>query len=475
MTSQQRLPNDNKDQSPKSKIWINTFAYVAPQLGSSLLLGALVTVLSGVYAKYYGLSLATIAAVMLVARIFDAVTDPLIGYYSDRWRVRTGSRKPFILIGGLLLVPCSYFLFVPPLVVSGVYFTFWYMAFYLALTVFTIPYLAWANEFTETSRDKTLAFSLLAVASQLGMALLYLIPLLPFFESAEITPSVLKVAVLIGSVVLIIGLIIALHNVPDGPSQSHHSAPDQIKQEGCLRWQLIQAIRIFTRNKPFLLYGSAFMCFGLGYGMWAGLFFIYVDTFLRLGEDFANLSLWGMVCGALAIPVWYRLSLYWGKRKAWLFGMALLMCVFIVTSVLRPGPSGLYALFILNLLMTFSIASMSVISAPMLCDVIDYGRLTDGEERNALYFSIQALLPKFQFAIGGSLGLAIVAWFGFDVNATEQTSLSIIGLRLSVSWLPAFFVILAMIFIAKMPLSEKRMEIIRRRLKARDERAAALS
>ena len=57
----------------------------------------------------------------------------------------------------------------------------------------------------------------------------------------------------------------------------------------------------------------------------------------------------------------------------------------------------------------------------------------------------------------------------------QQTALGIIGVRLSISWIPICFMVLSMFFIAKMPLTEKRMEIIRRRLKARDERAATLS
>ncbi|ETN92521.1 Glucuronide permease [Gammaproteobacteria bacterium MOLA455] len=443
-------------------IWLKALAYVAPQLGLSLLFAPVITVLGGIYGKYFGVSLTTIATVMLVARIFDAVTDPLIGYYSDRWRARTGTRKPFILMGGLLMIPCCYFLFVPPENVSTGYFTFWYMAFYLAMTVFMIPNTAWANEFTETAKDKTLVFSLMAMTSQGGTGLFYLIPLLPFFLTTDITPEVLKVTVIAGAVLLLIGLLVAVKVVPSGPAHSPLVSVDQQSQ------RLADILSALINNKPFLLYIGAFMCLGIGYGMWAGLFFIYVDSYLQLGKAFANLSLWGMVCGALAIPVWYRLSLYWGKRKAWLVGMLLLTGVFLYTAVLRPGDSGLFELFALNLLMTFSIASMGVISYPMLCDVIDYGRLKDGAEHNALYFSIQALMMKIQLAVGGALGFAVVGWFGFDVQALEQTEWSLIGLRLSVSWAPTFFVLLAMVFIAKMPLTEARMNIIRRRLSLRD-------
>ena len=58
--------------------WIRTLAYVSPQIGMVLIATSTVSVLGGIYAKYFGLSLTSIATVMLVARIFDAVTDPLI-------------------------------------------------------------------------------------------------------------------------------------------------------------------------------------------------------------------------------------------------------------------------------------------------------------------------------------------------------------------------------------------------------------
>lgn len=447
----------------QTSIWLKALAYVAPQLGLSLLFAPVITVLGGIYGKYYGVSLTTIATVMLVARIFDAVTDPLIGYYSDRWRARTGTRKPLILLGGLLVIPCSYFLFVPPEGVGATYFAFWYMAFYLAMTVFIIPNTAWANEFTENSEDKTLVFSLMSMAGQGGVGLFYLIPLLPFFLTTEINPEVLKATVVAGASLLLIGLIVAMKAVPSGAASKPLVGADQQGQP------LADILSALINNKPFLLYIGAFMCLGIGYGMWAGLFFIYVDSYLQLGKAFANLSLWGMVCGAAAVPVWYRLSLCWGKRKAWLIGMLLLAGVFLYTAVLRPGDSGLYELFALNMLMTFSMASMGVISYPMLCDVIDYGRLKDGVERNALYFSIQALMTKIQLAIGGALGFAIVGWFGFDMQLSQQTELALIGLHISISWAPTLFVLLAMGFIYLMPLNEARMQIIRRKLKCCDE------
>ena len=109
-------------------------------------------IIQGVYAKYYGLPLTTLAAIILLARLFDTLSDPVIGYYSDRYASRTGSRKPFMFVGGLLFIVSSYFLYVPVGLssitnneldalnispsISAAYFTSWFILLYLAWTLF---------------------------------------------------------------------------------------------------------------------------------------------------------------------------------------------------------------------------------------------------------------------------------------------------------------------------------------------------
>ena len=87
-------------------------AYALPVIPVSILMSTN-NVLSGLYATHHGLALSSIAMVMLIAGIFDAVTDPLIGYFSDRYHARTGTRKPFIIGGALLSIISAYFLFIP--------------------------------------------------------------------------------------------------------------------------------------------------------------------------------------------------------------------------------------------------------------------------------------------------------------------------------------------------------------------------
>ena len=119
-------------------------AFSAPSIGLVFLVGPM-SIIQGIYSKYFGVSLTTLAAILLLCRLFDAVSDPLIGHLSDRYRAATGTRKPFILVGGISLIVSSYFLFIPPENVSTAYITFWMLAFYLASTIKNLPTNSWVN------------------------------------------------------------------------------------------------------------------------------------------------------------------------------------------------------------------------------------------------------------------------------------------------------------------------------------------
>ena len=431
-----------------------------------------VLVLGGIYAKYFGLSLTDIALVMLIARVADAVTDPLVGYYSDRLRERCGSRKPMILLGALLVVPCSYYLVVPPEGVSITYFACWYVMFYIAWTLFLIPMMAWANDFTRDSREKTLVFSAINIAGQVGGALFYLLPMLPFLTSTDITPEVLKLSVFVGAALFIPGVLLAMKYVPNGlPAASSEISSEtqpQRHKSSSLKKMLAILAGLYT-NRPFLLYVAIMILTGLASGMWMGLFFIYVDVYLELGTFFAKLSLLGMICGVIAVPLWYRLVLKIGKRTVWLLCVAMAACAYGSLCFLLPGDEAATALLSLKLLIALAGAGVGIASGPILCDIIDYGRFKDPVERGGLYFSTYGLLIKLFVALGAALSLAIAGWMGFDAQAQTQTQTEngIFGLWIGVSWIPALLMGLSLFLIAALPLDERRMLIVRRRLQRR--------
>ena len=441
-------------------------AFSAPSIGFTFFMGPM-GVIQGIYAKYYGMALTTLAAVLLIGRIFDAVTDPLIGYYSDRYRARTGTRKPFILAGGLCLIPSSYFLFGPPADVSVVYFTLWSLLFYLALTFKGIPMYAWASELRSDSVERTTLFTVLAFVNQCGFLLFFLIPFLPMFATSEITPETLRVSVVIGAILVLLGLYCALKYVPNGPPPVLEESVEKDKSHQPKTTFFKVMYNVVKGNKPFQVFIFAYLCYGLGVGMFLGLFFIFVDAFLGRGELFATLSVIGMVAGLLLTPVVYKIVLILGKKNTWLMAAVTVLSGIVYLGQLSPSEGVFVELVIVYGIMTLGGVCSAVIAMPMLSDTVDCGLLSDKTERRGSYFAIYTLMVKTQSALGLSLGLALAGWLGFDATVTTHDESSAFAIHMAISWIPAVILALGLFFIWRYPLDEHRCAIIARRLQRR--------
>lgn len=448
--------------------------YSSPQITTMWLIAPM-GIIQGIYAKYFGLTLTTIAVVVLAAKLFDAITDPIIGHYADRYHNHTGSRKPLILVGGLLFIISSYYLYVPPENVGTVYFTAWFMAVYLAWTLYEIPHIAWAGELALSSTDKTKIYSFRNIAGYTGLLLFYMVPLLPFLQTREITPETLHISVVIAAIFMLPALYYCLKSTPDrvkpsvrseSPDFTSISGPAASKPtEKTKGWRLL--VNSVVSNRPFLIFAGVYMFFGISSGMWHSLIFIYVDTYLMLGGQFAQVFLFAFVVGIVATPIWYKMSICMGKKATWALAMMFVISSFIYTGMLLPNETSLEQLIVLKTFQTLGFSCMTVISPSILSEIIDYGNWKHGTERTATYFSLYTFIGKVNLAIATALGLGIAGWYGFDATATSHDEESVYGLTLAISWLPTVFAIPAMIFILLTPINARRHGIIRQRLDAR--------
>ena len=455
--------------TPVGSTFSDYLHYSMPQIAVVWLM-APISVVQGVYAKYYAISLTTLATVILFSRIFDAVTDPLIGYFSDRYRRRTGTRKPFILVGGLLMTLSAYCLYVP-FDVSIIYFVCWFMVFYLAHTLFEVPHNAWASELALTSGQKSTVYTFRSIAGYLGLALFYSIPLLPIFETPDITPATLKVTVIAATVLMLPLLFLCMIKTPNGafdtpPNQTSAPKLRSIRHR-------VDEIRVFFAsilcNKPLLIFFAAYLFIGLGLGMWYGLIFIYVDSYLGLGGLFAQMFLLAFVAGILATPAWGKLAILLGKKTTLVLAVVLLMASFSYTAVLRPEDTGFSELMVLKITNTLGLACLMAIAPAMLSEIIDYSTWKFHSEKAATYFSLYAFISKTNTATGAGLSLAIAGWYGFDATATvsTQSTEGVRGLMLAMVWCPLVFSLLALVLLALSPINARRHLIIRRCLDAR--------
>lgn len=436
-------------------------AYGLPLLSISFLFGP-ISILQGMYAKYFGLALTTIASVLLVARLFDAVSDPIIGYCADRYYARRGHRKPFIVAGGLLFIVASWFLYVPPMEVSAGYFLGWFLAFYLAYTLFEIPHLAWGSELASDSKEKNRVYGLRSLFGFFGALLFYIMPQLPWFDTNEFTPETLKWSVVAAGSLMLPLLYFSIKTVPDA-----HKPPPTKRQKESLR-VVLQAI--FT-NKPMLVLTAAHICTGFGSGMWFTLLFIVVDAYLGLGAKFALVYAISFTVSIFSLRLWFLLANRWGKQVTWIVGMVLSTLGMVGTGLLSPETTGWLALLVCMILISSGFACFGHMVPSLLSDIVDYGTWKFGTDRAATYFSLFTFVNKTVGALGGAVALAIAGWVGFDPTAAIHEDSAISGVRFAIAWIPALFILLSIFLITRIPITTKRHGIIRRRLDARSYRA----
>lgn len=433
-----------------------SLAYSFPVLATTFLVIPAGIILPGMYAKHYGFKLTTVATILLLARLFDAITDPIVGYYADRYRSRTGTRKPWIIFGCLGFVISSYFLYIPPSDVSTTYLLAWFMIFYLSWTVFEIPHLAWGGELSCSSQGKTKIYSLRYIFLKIGTMLFYALPLLPFFPAKEFSPASMKMSVCVVAVLMLPLLYLCIKLVPNGHNY-------ELRKSETFRIVLTTIID----NRPLLVFLSAFLLGGIGMGMWTGGIFIFADAYLGLGEKLPLVLALTSLIGILTVKIWYKTASKYGKKRTWSMGMALIILGIIATGLLKPDKNiFLLFLFVMSAI-NIGAVSLNIMAPSLLADIVDYGTWKFGKDRAATYFALYQLTLKANIGIGGALGLGIAGWYGFDPTLLTHSDESLFGLRLGIAYLPAIFILASVAFISLIAINPRRHKAIQKRLVSR--------
>jgi len=420
--------------------------------GSYFFYIAMWSILPGVYGKYFGLKLTAIATVVLVIRLFDGLIDTTIGYLSDLHRAAGGSRKPWVVAGGLGSIAACYFLFIPPNPTTTLYYLMWSMAYFLAFTIAEIPHLSWGSELTMGYQERARVFGTRNMIGRAGMVLFYALPLMPLSTSTNYTPGILREAVYVGAGLTLVGLIQALVAAPAGNALV-------ITQKDSLRL----FVRSISDNRPLVLYVTAFCCIGVSVGMWSGLLYFYVDGYLGIGNKLAMMLMVSSVIGALSTPLCLKLIHRTNKSTTWAVGITVFLLQLIGMIFVRPGGSW-WVVFGLVVLAHIFFCCHDIAALSLLGDIVDYAKLKFRKDRGATYFGLNTLIFKIGLGIGGGVGIGVAGLFGFDPSRTMHSATSVWGLKLGFLVLPACFAVLGLFVIRKTPINRRRHGIIRKRL-----------
>lgn len=416
--------------------------------------------------------------VYFLPRVLDAVTDPIMGFISDNTKSIWGRRRQYVLLGAVIMgvaFSSMWQLYGENTVnYNFTYFLFGSFAFYIGLTIFSVPYVAMGYEMSDDFHERT---QIMAIAQWIGQWAWVIAPWFwvimydpGWFPSPEAATR--ELAIWVGGIFAIFAMVPAIF-IPSKSTLNEDYSPLSFSAIGDSLAQILKGFKEAFSSKPFRkLCISTFFIFN-AFNTVAGFVFFIVVWHLFSGDSGAAgywTPLFGSV-GALVttfivIPIVAAMSKKIGKKNAFmvsqsiaLVGYASLWFLFV------PGKPWLF-LFSLPF-HSFGIGSLFVLMMSMTADVIDLDELNHGKRREGVFGAIYWYMVKFGFAIAGGLSGVILSVVGFDGNAAVQPEGAVNGLRIFFSGLPMFGTIVALYLMHDYDVDEERANEIRAELERR--------
>ncbi len=414
--------------------------------------------------------------VSLAPRIFDSLTDPIMGFISDNTKSKWGRRRQYVFIGaitmGISFVIMWQLFRDSSIDYNFAYFLFWSIVFYLGLTIFSVPYVAMGYEMSDDFHERT---SIMAVAQWLGQWAWVIAPWFwvimydtTWFETADV--AVRELAIWVGLGCAICAMVPAIFIKSKSTLEENYS-PMTLKNIGGSLVKIWDSFGEAFTSAPFRkLCFATFLIFNAFNTVAAFTFFIIV--YYLFNGDAGAAGIWPTLFGSvgalcttfLVIPIVAKMSKVMGKKKAFMVSQSISILGYVMLWFLFiPGKP--YLFLIALPFFSFGIGSLFTIMMSMTADVIDLDELNSGKRREGVFGAIYWWMVKFGFAIAGGLSGAIFSIIGFDAALEVQPESAITGLQLFFSGLPILGTLTAMYIMRNYDISEERANQITAQLK----------
>jgi glycoside/pentoside/hexuronide:cation symporter, GPH family len=406
------------------------------------------------------LSAALAGTALLIGKIWDAVIDPFIGYFSDHTRSRWGRRRPYILFFTIPFGIAFVLMFRNPGIEAQTGKFWWTLLTYIFFcTVYSftnIPYNALLPEISQDYNERTnisgykQAFAVIGTILGAGAAM----PIMALFAS--------KTAGFIG-MSAIFGFLAALSLMFTFFSVREPEHIEKPKGENLLK----SLGDVFT-NKPYLLLLTAWFSNSTAVAVMESMLVYYYKYVFQAESEVTLAMITLLVVTIATIPFWVWLAKRLSKKTTYIIGMSITLLSVVTFAFLadKLGQAGAIAIMIVA---GFGFSSHYVLPWAMAPDTIEFGYAKTGIRREGVYYSIWT----FVIALGGALAGFLVGQsldlFGYIPNIAQPAT-SILGIRLLIGPLPALLILISNLALVFYPIDKMRYEEIQATIRAREAR-----
>lgn len=398
------------------------------------------------YTDVVGMDIALAGGLLFGVRIFDALTDPIVGTLSDRTRSRFGRRRPYILGGSILLAVALLFLFNPPTAsvpMATVWFGIWIYLLFLFWTIVAVPYEALGPEITFDYDQRTVLFAwrdgFLIAGTLVAAASPALVEaMLHTGSGPEGQRSQFFWIAAIYAPLVVVMCAICIRAIGEQKAGETVAA--------AVGWR---DYRTVFGNRPFMILLAAYTIGAIGSNLPATLILYYVQYVI--GSPRADLFLLlYFVTGIFFLPFWVRLSGRMGKKAAWITAMLVNTGAFMGVFFLGAGDEIAYGVLVVASGIGFG-ATLALPSA-IQADVIDYDEWQSGRRREGQYIGLWSIAKKLAAAVGVGIGLAALGAAGYTPNVQQPEGVRL-TLRILYALVPSICNLAAIAIILFYPIS----------------------
>lgn len=411
------------------------------------------------YTDTFGISAAAAGTIMLIARVWDMVNDPLMGIIADRTRTRWGKFRPYILWMALPYSILAVLTFSTPNFGETGKVLYAAITYFLLMTVYTainLPYSSLGAVMTSDSYERAGLNSYRFVFAFVGQLIVSgtALSLATYFGKGDQAKGYQLTLILFAVISFILFMI------------TFRTTKERVHPPKSQRNSVKEDFKNLWKNRP-----------------WVILFFVGIISFIMfamqnlsvayyfkyyIGEE-SGVQLFNVI-GSIAlivvIPFSKPLAKRFGKRNVFL-ASSILSGIFFVLLYL-PGPENLKWIYTFNILAKMAYAPAVPLIWTMLADTADYSEWKTGRRSTGLTFSAATFAQKAGWGIGGALAGWLLAIFKFVPNV-EQTDTAIMGMKLMVSVIPGFLYMSCAILLFFYSIDHKTCLIMEKELEARRE------
>ena len=431
------------------------FGYGSGEFASSILWITIAFWLMNFMTDEVGLSAGLAGLALMVGKIWDAVTDPVVGFLSDRTKSRWGRRRPWFLFGAVpfgltFLLMFTNFGFESQTSMF-IWITLTFILLCTAYTCCTVPYNALLPELSKDFNERSSIsgvksiFAISATIFGAGLAM----PIISSFASR--TSGFIAMGAIFG-VLIIITTLIPFFTVKESP------APEKKHDKNILKSNA-EAFK----NKPFVLLLTTWFFNTCGFTMLSAIL-VYYFKYIYQDETLITLASVIMLgTSMLFIPVAVKVASKIGKRNTYILGMSFLTVTIIVLSLVGH----LFGVTIVYIIIFFSGMGLSthyVMPWSLIPDTVEYDYSVTGVRKEGVYYGLWTFSIKIGQAFAGLLLGLILSFHGY-IPDVLQSSFSLLGIRMLIGPYPAVFFIIGTIILSLYPINEKKYTEIQQTIK----------